>query len=122
MSTLSVGFDLVDVERFAAILRRRPRMVDRLFTERERHDAATRPERLAARFAAKEATWKALGVGLGAARLHDVEVRRDTSGAPTLHLDGAAARLAGERGLTNWQLSLSHTAISAGAVVIGSSL
>jgi len=118
---VGVGCDLVDVVRFTALLERRPAMVRRLFTDTECLDARRRPERLAARFAAKEATWKALGVGVGAVGFHDVEVRRLPSGAPVLHLSGRAAHLARERGVDHWLLSLSHTATSALATVIGAS-
>ena len=117
-ATVGVGIDLVDVERFAGVLARRPALAARLFSEQERRDARNRPERLAARFAAKEATWKALGVGLGSTRILDVEVHRSDSGAPILQLHGAAARLAAERGVASWHLSLTHSALTAGAVVI----
>jgi holo-[acyl-carrier protein] synthase len=120
-NTVGVGIDLVDVERFQRALSRRPHLAERLFTRSERTDALDRPERLAARFAAKEATWKSLGVGLGAVRLHDVEVRRDAAGVPSLHVRGAAARLAREAGVATWHLSMTHTATNAGAIVVGSS-
>lgn len=119
---VGVGLDLVDVERFAQVLRRRPRVLNRLFTSREIADANHRPERLAARFAAKEATWKVLGVGLGAVRFRDVEVCRDPSGAPSLRLSDGAARRGDELGVNSWLVTLSHSALSAGAVVIGTKL
>ena len=122
MTTLGVGIDLVDVARFEHVLRRRPKLIDRVFTVIEQTDAQRRPERLAARFAAKEATFKALGIGLGAAKLRDVEVRSSNVGAPMLYLHGNARRLAHERGVTIWHVSLTHTATSAAAVVVGSSL
>ena len=123
---LAVGFDLVDVARFERVLARRSGLSQRLFTARELDQAkgptaAARASRLAARFAAKEAVMKALGVGLGAVRFHDIEVRRLASGQPELNLTGAAARLAAERGATSWLVSLSHTATNAGAVVTASS-
>ena len=56
---------------------------------------------------------KALGVGLGDFRLHDVEVVRDDDrGAPACSLHGRAAELAAERGVTGWLLTLTHTATS----------
>ena len=73
---------------------------------------------LAARFGAKEAAMKALGAGLGAFRFREVEVVRAESGAPSLALHGAAAALAAERGVTAWQLSLTHTDSTAMAVVL----
>ncbi len=116
-----LGTDLVEIERFRLALARRATLSDRLFTDGEQvyaygqHDPV---QSLAARFGAKEATMKALGVGLGAFRFREVEVVRDDSGAPTLALHGAAAELAGERGVHAWQLSLTHTGATAMAVVL----
>ena len=75
-------------------------------------------ERLAARFAAKEAVMKALGVGLGAFGFHDVEVVRTDSGEPELVLRGRAVELAAERGVGRWHLSLTHTEHQAQAIAI----
>ncbi|HVB19444.1 MAG TPA: holo-ACP synthase [Acidimicrobiales bacterium] len=119
--TLSVGIDVCDVVRFAAVMARRPRIVERLFTERERRDTKMKPERLAARFAAKEATLKTLKVGVGGAAWHDIEVRKQPSGAPMLHLTGRAAELAKELGLATFEISLTHTDISAAAIVVATS-
>ena len=118
---LSVGIDVCDVVRFGDVMARRPRIVERLFTERERRDAKLKPERLAARFAAKEATLKTLKVGLGGASWHDIEVRKLPSGAPSLHLTGRAAELARSLGLGTFEISLTHTAISAAAIVVATS-
>ncbi len=121
MTVIGVGIDLVDVERFRISLARTPSMRTRMFTDGERRYAeqANDPaERYAARFAAKEAVMKALGVGLGAFGFHDVEVVRAESGAPALVVAGPAETLAVERGVVAWQLSLTHTATSAGAVVV----
>ena len=116
---IGVGIDLVDVARFTSVLERRPRMRTRLFRDNER--SVLRPERLAARFAAKEAVMKALGVGLGAMSLRDIEVVNQSGGAATVLLHGRAAEIAMERGVRQWHLSLTHTDLSAGAVVIASS-
>lgn len=121
MTTVGVGVDVVDVARFTRVLQRRPRLIARLFTQRERDDAAERPERLAARFAAKEAVLKALGSGLGDASFLSIEVRRQASGAPEVVLHDRAITLARARGITELHLSLSHTATTATAFVIGSS-
>ena len=121
MSVLGVGIDLVDVDRFRLSLQRTPSMRERMFTQGERAYAETAndpTERYAARFAAKEAVMKAMGVGLGAFGFHDVEVLRDDGGRPSLRVVGAAELLAVERGVAGWQLSLTHTATSAGAVVV----
>ncbi len=91
---IGVGIDAVDVARFSLILRRRENFEERVFTPLERSTCGGAPSRLAARFAAKEATMKALGVGLGAFGFHDVWVEREPSGRPTLRVEGRAAALA----------------------------
>ena len=78
-AVVGVGVDAVDVERFRRVLDRRRHLAERLFTggERAYAGAASDPvPRLSTRFAAKEATMKALGVGLGAFPFADVEVVR----------------------------------------------
>lgn len=117
---IGVGIDVVDLDRFRMTLARRPRLSERLFTAGERSAVEARRDpvpSLAARFAAKEAAMKALGVGLGAFAFHDVEVVRDASGAPSLRVSGAAAALAGERGVTSFLVSITHTDTTAEAVV-----
>ena len=118
---IGIGIDAVEIERFRAVLARRPRLADRLFTEGERAYGERQPDpaaRLAARFAAKEAVMKALGVGLGAFAFRDVEVVSAPSGKPSLVLRGGAAALAGRRGVVDWRLSLTHTAHLAEAVAV----
>jgi phosphopantetheine--protein transferase-like protein len=119
---VGVGTDLVDLDRFRLAAERTPGILQRYFTEGERAYADRRrdpTERYAARFAAKEATLKALGVGLGACELAEIEVVRDEdSGAPALLLHGKAAALAAEKGVTRWHLSLSHTETAAHAIVL----
>jgi holo-[acyl-carrier protein] synthase len=121
VAVIGIGLDAVDVGRFRAILARRPAMAERLFTAGERTDAASRADptpSLAARFAAKEAVMKALGVGLGAFAWRDVEVVRLARGQPSLVVTGAARALASGRGVGRWQISLTHTTTLAEAVVV----
>jgi holo-[acyl-carrier protein] synthase len=114
---IGVGVDAVDVARFRRVLDRRPRFAARCFTSSEQSDAtgsADVAQSLAARFAAKEAVMKALGTGIGAFALTDVEVRRTTGrgatrNAPFLVLHGTAAELAGAQGAGQFHLSLTHT-------------
>ena len=100
MSVIGVGIDAVDVERFRrSLARRRPVWPRGCSPRGSAATAAGSAQRLAARFAAKEAVMKALGVGLGAFGFHDVEVVRQESGRAALVLRGPAAELAAERGV-----------------------
>ncbi|MGH9136659.1 MAG: holo-ACP synthase [Acidimicrobiales bacterium] len=118
---VGVGVDDVDVGRLRAVLARTPSMRRRLFTDGERAYAelAREPaQRFAARFAAKEAVLKSMGVGLGACRWTDIEVARDDDGAPSLVLHGRATELAAARGIARWHLSLTHDGGRAVAFVV----
>jgi holo-[acyl-carrier protein] synthase len=110
-----IGLDLLEIERLERALERRPRLAKRLFTDAELEYAAARArpgQHLAARFCAKEAVAKAIGIEGGWA-FRDVEVVA-TSGAPRVRLSGRAAALAaGEV-----RISLTHTDTMAGAVAI----
>lgn len=116
-----VGSDLVEIPRFRLALERRPTLAARLFSEAEREYAERFQDpapRLAARFGAKEAVMKALGVGLWKFALRDVEVWRRPSGQPELALHGRAAELAAQRDVTAWRLTLTHSDFMAMAVAI----
>ncbi len=107
--TLAVGTDLVEIARIATLVERYgDRFTERVFTVGELVDCAGRAESLAARWAAKEAVAKALGVGIGPVAFREIEVVREVAGQPTLRLHGAAAQLAAGRGLAQWGLSLAH--------------
>jgi holo-[acyl-carrier protein] synthase len=125
-TVVGLGIDLCDVEKLRTAMTRTPRFRDRVFTAGEQAYCERRRdpgERYAARFAAKEAVLKALGVGLGACALREIEVVTQSSGAPRLVLHGAAAQLAAERGVTAWLVSLTHTGgmAAATAVALGGS-
>lgn len=118
---VGIGIDVVDVERFREALGRTPTMRTRLFTDDELRGLAAKADpvpSLAARFAAREAVMKALGVGLGAFGFHDAWVVVDDAGAPALVIRGAAQRLADERGIDRFHLSLSHDGGVAVAMVV----
>jgi holo-[acyl-carrier protein] synthase len=117
---VSVGNDVVLVERFITALKRTPMLVERLFTEAERTTRSGNPrsaESLAARFAAKEAVAKALGAPSGL-HWHDCEIVVDPDGRPWLTVSGSVAAAAADRGIERWHLSLSHDGGIASAVVI----
>jgi holo-[acyl-carrier protein] synthase len=114
-----VGIDLLEIERLERALERRPRLAQRLFTDAERAYAAARArpgQHLAARFCAKEAVAKALG--LTAWSFRDVEVIPGEP--PCVQLSGAAAARATELGVTV-SVSLTHTRGQAAAVAVASS-
>lgn len=121
MSVVGVGIDLVDIDRFRRSLERTPTMRTRLFTAVELEYVAPQADptpSLAARFAAREAVMKSLGLGLGAFGFHDVWVERADSGAPSLAITGRALELAESAGVGRWHLSLTHSDTVAGAYVI----
>jgi holo-[acyl-carrier protein] synthase len=117
---IGVGIDIVDLDDFRARLT--DALIDELFlpAEVEHATSQARPwESLGARFAAKEAAFKALGAGLAdGLRFRDVEVVRRSSGEVGLKLAGRVLEVASERGVESHRLSLSHSARSAVAVVI----
>lgn len=117
---VSVGIDVVLVERFSAAVTRTPLLLDRLFTPPERLNRSGHPrppESLAARFAAKEAVAKTLGAPRGLA-WHDCEIVPDSGGRPWLETTGTVAEAASELGITHWHLSLSHDGGVASAMVV----
>ena len=119
------GVDLVEVPRIAAVIERHEsRFLDRTFTHAELAYADANPKRrtehLAARFAAKEAVFKALGTGWARGiAWTDCEVTRSGEGRPGVALTGKAAKIAEALGVVGWLLSLSHTESVAMASVIG---
>jgi len=118
---MGIGMDLVEVDRMRTAVDRTPGLVDRVFTTGEATWAAGArdpAQRLAARFAAKEAVLKALGVGLGAAPLRSIEVVRAPSGQPAVVLHDQASELADRLGVQVWHLSLTHTSTTAAAVAV----
>jgi holo-[acyl-carrier protein] synthase len=118
---IGIGVDLCEVGRMRAALARTPSLRTRVFTEAERAYCDRRrdpTERYAARFAAKEAVMKAMGVGMGACKWREIEVAKAPSGAPSVRLHGGAARLAAERGITTWHLTLTHTHVTAEAIAV----
>jgi holo-[acyl-carrier protein] synthase len=112
-----IGIDLLEIERLERALERTPRLAERLFTEAERAYAASRGrpgQHLAARFCAKEAVAKALGIESW--NFHEVEVI-GTGGPPEVRLSGSAAARAAELGV-QVEVSLTHTGRDAAAVAV----
>jgi holo-[acyl-carrier protein] synthase len=120
---LGLGTDLIETRRVQESINRfGDRFLERIFSPGEiayckrKKNAA---ESFAARFAAKEAGAKALGTGISrGVTWKEFEVKRETSGRPSLHLSGRAAELAGAMGVRRIQLSLTHSREFALAVVV----
>jgi holo-[acyl-carrier protein] synthase len=121
---LTSGVDIIEIARVErALARHRERFLERVFTPAEIRYARRRPAELAARFAAKEAVAKALGVGMrmiarDGIRWQEAEIVGDHRGKPLVRLHGRAAERAAELGLTEWSVSLSHTDEHAVAFVV----
>jgi len=118
---VGIGLDVTSVERIERALERfGERFWERILTERERQDLATRADRavaLAGRFAAKEAASKALG-GPRDVWWHDVQITRGARGIPVLSFLGPAQEHAARLGATKSLISITHDAGVAAAVVI----
>ena len=115
MKIIAHGIDLVDFPRIEAMLERHgERFLDRVFTEREQSDADStknRIERLAGRFAAKEAILKLLGTGWrGKIAWTDIEITNSPTGQPVVEFSGEVKRLARECQIEQVSLSITHTA------------
>ncbi len=111
---VGVGIDVTQVSRFSEALARTPGLLDKVFTPAE-HDTST--QRMAGRFAAKEAFAKALGAPTGLVWT-DVEVRKDDDGKPFFACAGTVAALVAARGIASIHLSITHDAGIAAAVVV----
>jgi holo-[acyl-carrier protein] synthase len=120
---VGIGMDLISVDRVGRLIERfGDRALERLYTPEEvaycRGRSAPHAS-FAARFAAKEALFKALGTGwAGGMAWWEVEVRADETGAPGLRLSGLAAQQAAALGATRVHVSLTHTHDLAGAYVV----
>jgi len=121
---LTSGVDLIEITRVERALERHgERFLERIFTPAEIRYTRHRPAELAARFAAKEAVAKALGVGMrmiarDGIGWREAEIVGDHRGKPLVRLHGRASERAEELGLTEWSVSLSHTHEHAIAFVV----
>jgi holo-[acyl-carrier protein] synthase len=113
MSIIGHGIDIVAIHRITGLIERCAEdFLEATFTLNERKEAES-PETATAfftgRFAAKEAVVKALGTGfVGNIAWTDVEILRQRTGAPHVHLSGGALAVAQSLGVTRWLVSISH--------------
>ena len=120
---LAIGIDIIEVARVREVLLRTPRFAERVFTDAERSYCDSRgavaAQHYAARFAAKEAAFKAFQTGWrGGISWQDVEIGARESGAPYLSFHGLVLELFNRSGATTAHLSLSHTSEHAIAQVV----
>jgi holo-[acyl-carrier protein] synthase len=116
---VSVGVDVIEIARIQRTLDDfGERFLRKVYTERERERYSSRISELAARFAAKEATSKALGTGIRGIRWREMEVLSNRRGKPVLVLHGGAAARAAALGLVAFDVSLTHSRTDAMAFVV----
>ncbi len=116
---LTTGVDIIEIPRIQQVLDRYgQRFLDRIFTPAEIAYCRGRAPNLAGRFAAKEATMKALGTGVRGVGWKDIEVVREESGAPSVKLHGRAEQRAKRLQVGELSLSMSHSREYAVAFVV----
>jgi holo-[acyl-carrier protein] synthase len=119
MSRHELGIDLIDIDRIAQALARHPqRFRRRILTEREDRYCGERVERIAGRWAAKEAVSKVLGLGVRGVGWREIEVLPNYAGQPQVLLHGRAAARAARLGTGEVTVSISHERRMAVAVAI----
>ena len=115
----ATGIDVIEIERIeSAIERWGERFLKRVYTDTEILHCRGRAQSLAGRFAAKEAASKALGTGIRSLSWKEIEVVRGPSGKPIMALHGKARHIADELGLTNFEVSITHSRTDAIVVVV----
>jgi holo-[acyl-carrier protein] synthase len=116
---LQCGVDLIEIPRIvSAIEKWGDRFLHRIWTDRELAFCRGRYPELAARFAGKEATSKALGTGIVGLIWRDIEILPDRRGKPLIFLHGGAKERAAHIGLNTWAISLTHSREMACALVV----
>ena len=116
---LTTGVDIIEIRRIAGVLERYgERFLGRIYTAGELEYCRGRPSKLASRFAAKEATMKALGTGVRGVGWKDIEVVRAPSGAPSIALHGRAKARAERLGVQEISVSMSDSQDNAVAFVV----
>ena len=119
VGAIAAGVDVIEISRIERVLGEfGDRFLTKVYTERERRHYADRVPELAARFAAKEATSKALGTGIRGIRWKEMEIVSNRRGKPVLVLHGGAAERAASLGLVAFDVSLTHSRTDAMAFVV----
>ena len=124
LPNVKIGTDICQIDRVKSVYKRYgKRFLERVLTENELKYVISNKKnlvsRLAGRFAAKEATSKVLGTGLKGVYFKEIEIIRESSGAPKIALHKRAKLKANKLGLSNFEVSISHEKGFAIAIVIG---
>jgi len=115
-----VGIDLIDVDRIVAVLDRYPdRFRHRILTPSEDRYCRGKAERIAGRWAAKEAVSKVLGLGVRGIGWRDIEIERLPTGQPAVRLHGRAAARSDQLGMDRIAVSITHESDYAVAIAFG---
>jgi holo-[acyl-carrier protein] synthase len=119
MSRHEIGIDLVDIDRIIGVLERFPnRFRERVLTEAEARYCGNKVDRIAGRWAAKEAISKVLGLGVRGVGWREIEILPNRAGAPQVYLHERAARRAEAMNLDEVSVSISHERHMAAAVAV----
>ncbi len=119
MTRHEIGIDLIDIDRIVGVVRRHPdRFRKRVLTEAEQRYVGRKIERLAGRWAAKEAISKVLGLGVRGVGWREIEILPNHAGQPQVILHARAARRAAAMGLDDVTVSISHERHLAVAVAV----
>lgn len=117
---LTNGVDIIEISRIREIIERwGNRFLDRIYTDIELTICKGRPDKLASRFAGKEAVMKALGTGARGISWREIEIASEASGKPVVNLYGKAQEKAESLGLSELAISLSDSREYSVAFVIG---
>jgi holo-[acyl-carrier protein] synthase len=119
MSRHEIGIDLIDIDRIASVIGRHPdRFRLRVLTDAEQRYVGRKVERIAGRWAAKEAISKVLGLGVRGVGWREIEILPNRAGAPQVYLHARAARRAAAMDLDEVSVSISHERHMAVAVAV----
>lgn len=116
-----IGNDIIEIDRISQAMDRNPRIIDRLFSDREKAMLETKsfkPESVAGNFCAKEAVVKSLGTGLRGFQLEDLEILRDEANKPYVVTSGRLRDICRERGISQIMVTISHSKHYASATAI----
>ena len=116
-----IGNDIIEIDRISKTMERNPRIIDKLFSGREKdmlESKGFKPESVAGNFSAKEAVVKSLGTGLRGFKLQDLEILRDEVNKPYVVTSGRLRDICRERGISQIMVTISHSKDYASATAI----